>query len=56
MQESTSDPLDLNKKQAHNGQYDAPPSLDGRMWDQVQEQAKVKQQLQLIPNPKNQNN
>ena len=29
----------------HNGQYDALPPLDGRVWDQLYEQAKPKQQL-----------
>ena len=34
MQESISDPLDLNKRQTHSGKYDAPP--DGGTQDQKQ--------------------
>ena len=43
MQDSTYDPLDLNKRQMHSGQYDIPPA-DGGTWDQLHEQAKAKQQ------------
>ena len=48
MQNDSANNLDLNKKQTHMGQYDASPPPDGGMWDQLQEQARVKQQLQLI--------
>ena len=56
MQKSTIDPLNLNKRQIHSGKYDAPPPPDGGMWDQLQEQLKAKQQLQLIAKSENQNN
>ena len=48
MQESTSNPLDWDERQMHNGKYAVPPPPDGGLWDQLQEQAKAKQQLQLI--------
>ena len=37
MQESTSDPLDLNKRQMQDGQYYTPPPSDGGMREQVHE-------------------
>ena len=37
----------LNKRQTCSGQYDTPSPVGG-MWDQLKEQSKAKQQLQLI--------
>lgn len=48
MQVNASNPLDLNKRQMHSGEYDALPPPDDGPWDQLQEQTKAKQQLQLI--------
>ena len=35
MQQSTSYPLDLNKRQACSEQYDSPSPPDDEMWDQL---------------------
>ena len=38
MQDSTIDPLDLNKRQVQSGQYDVPPPPDSGTWDQLHKQ------------------
>ena len=44
MQDNTSDPLNLNKRQRHNVQYGVPPPSDGGIWDQLHENMKAEQQ------------
>ena len=50
MQDGISDTLDLNKRQMCSGQYDTPPPPHGETWDQLQQQAKARQQLKQITN------
>ena len=42
MKESTSDYLDLNKRQTHSRQHETPPFLDGEMLDQLHTAVKSK--------------
>ena len=48
MQNNTIVPLDLSKKQMYSRQFDAPPSPNGGMCNQLHEQEKTKQQLRPI--------
>ena len=49
MQDSTGDPLHLDKRQRHSRQHDTPPPSDGGTWEQFHNQVKTKQQIAQGP-------